>query len=36
LPVGATKVVNAMLVQPFINYNFPDGWYFNQLAGDVP
>jgi hypothetical protein len=20
--------VNALLVQPFINYNFPDGWYF--------
>ena len=22
------KNVNALLVQPFINYNFPDGWYF--------
>ena len=19
--------VNALLIQPFINYNFPDGWY---------
>ena len=22
-----TNNVNALLVQPFINYNFPDGWY---------
>jgi hypothetical protein len=22
-----TNNVNSLLIQPFINYNFPDGWY---------
>ncbi len=26
---GDRRSVNQMLFQPFINYNFPDGWYLN-------
>jgi hypothetical protein len=25
------KAVNAMLLQPFVNYNLPDGWYLNSV-----
>jgi hypothetical protein len=28
---GDRKAVNQMLLQPFVNYNFPGGWYVNSV-----